>query len=66
MKGGECSVCLQCGVEYSNILVSESIPFEEDEPVEISISMESTFVRRKTEVTLPLGINPAIGESIAV
>lgn len=65
-KEGEYTACQHCAAEYSNILVSENIPFDEGEPIEVSVSMEGMFVKRKTEVTVPLGIHPAVEESIAV
>ncbi|MEE9593883.1 MAG: hypothetical protein V3V92_00625 [Candidatus Hydrothermarchaeales archaeon] len=65
-RGEEHTTCLSCGAEYSNILVSEDIPFDEGEPLEVSVSMEGTFVKRETKVPVPLGNHSAVEESIAV
>ncbi len=65
-RGGEYTACNHCGAEYSNVLVSESIPFDECKPIEVSISMEGMFVNKKTQVSVPVRIQPAIEESIAL
>lgn len=65
-KGGDDMECLSCGAGYTDIVVSESIPFDESEPREVSVSMESFLAKRKPDVAMPLEMQPAIEESIAV
>ncbi len=65
-KGGDETECPRCGMGYSDILVSESIPFDESEPIEVSISIEGVFVKKKTEVALPFEMHSTVEESITV
>ncbi len=65
-KEEEYTACHSCGAEYSDILVSEDIPFDGSEPVGVSVSMEGVIVRREPEPPVPLEIPPSVEESIAI
>ncbi len=59
------SICHGCGVEYSNVVVSESIPFDDELASEVSISMECTLAKPKPpERPMPLDADVVIADAI--
>lgn len=63
-RGEGSAMCLLCGAEYPTILVSESIPFEEDFATEMSISMDCILMRPKQERVVPSEIESSLEEPI--
>ncbi len=67
LNGGSApAVCLNCGAEYSNILVSESIPFDGDTVSEMSVSMDYAPVRSKNRNGIPIETQIPVEETIIV
>ncbi len=60
------AMCVLCGAEYPAILVSESIPFDEDLATEMSISMDCILLRPKQERVVPFEIESPLEELIVV
>ncbi len=64
-KEGDTAVCYGCGIECSNVVISESIPFDGEFASEVSISMDCTLAKPKPpERPMPLEAEVSISEDM--